>query len=82
MYANTNAVPCIWRRKDPLGTVGSINGRLRNESHVIFSFNGLDGFLRIVGSRQGGKAQECEEKYFHDSGGRGVTAIQIVGGFP
>jgi hypothetical protein len=64
VYANTNAIRCIWSRKDPLGTVASIDGCLRNEFYMILSFDGLDSFLRFVGSREGGKAQECEEECF------------------
>src|ERR1700730_5406933 len=51
VYANTNAVRSIWSRKYPLGSVASTDGALCNEFYVILSFNGLDGFLRIVGSR-------------------------------
>ena len=65
MYPNTNAIRCIRSRKNPLGSVASTDRRLRNEFHMILSFNGLDGFLRIVGSREGGKAHECEEERFH-----------------
>ena len=51
MYANPNAIRGIWSRKDPLGTVASIDGRLPDEFYMILRFNGLDGFLRNVGSR-------------------------------
>jgi hypothetical protein len=51
VYANTNAVRCIWSRKNPLGSIASTYGGLPNEFYMILSFNDFDRFLRIIGSR-------------------------------